>query len=82
MNLTDLKLKFAKISNTAFVFLKKNKPFFIDRIKKIKSIIPISKNSISEKKLSVTGILAAIFFLWVLSYPFISLDVDKKKCIP
>ena len=79
MNLIDLKLKFAKISNTAFVFLKKNKPFFIDRIKKIKSIIPISKNSISEKKLSVTGILAAIFFLWVLSYPFISLDVDKKN---
>ena len=79
MNLIDLKLKFAKISNTAFVFLKKNKPIFINRIKKIKSTIPISKNSISEKKLLVTGILAAIFFLWILSYPFISLDVDKKN---
>ena len=79
MNLIDLKLKLAKISNTAFVFLKKNKPIFIDRIKKIKSTILISKNSISEKKLLVTGILAAIFFLWILSYPFISLDVDKKN---
>ena len=27
----------------------------------------------------MTGILAAIFFLWILSYPFISLDVDKKN---
>ena len=27
----------------------------------------------------MTGILAAIFFLWTLSYPFISLDVDKKN---
>ena len=79
MNLIDLKLKFAKISNTAFVFLKKNKPIFIDRIKKIKSTIPISKNSISEKKLLVTSILATIFFLWILSYPFISLDIDKKN---
>ena len=78
MNLTDLKLKFAKISNTAFVFFKKNKPIFIDCIKKIRSTISISKNSISEKKLLVTSILATIFFLWILSYPFISLDVDKK----
>lgn len=70
MNLIDLKLKFAKISNTAFVFLKKNKPIFIDRIKKIKSTIPISKNSISEKKTFSNGYFGCYIFFMDTKLPF------------
>jgi len=79
MNLINLKLKFTKVSNATFVFFKKNKPIFINGIKKIRSTIPISNNLLSEKKLIVTSILATTFCLWILSYPFISLNVDKKN---
>ena len=76
MNLIKLKLILVKILNALFVFFKKNKPVVE---KRIDNILSINKNIPSEKKLIAIKSIAVIFFFWVISYPFISLNVDQKN---
>ena len=76
MNLIKLKLILVKILNDSFVFFKANKPVVV---KRINNIIPINKNLLSEKNLLAIKSMAVIFFFWVISYPFISLNVDQKN---
>jgi len=79
MKLIDLKLKSKKWLNETLFFLKKNKPIFKNKIKKISSALPIIKKAYSEKKLLITAALVAIFLFWIISYPFLSLDIAKKN---
>jgi UPF0755 protein len=76
MNLIKLKLILVKILNASFVFFKKNKPVVV---KRINNILSINKNFLSEKNLLAIKIIVAIFFFWVISYPFASLNVDQKN---
>ena len=76
MNLIKLKLILVKILNDSFVFFKENKPVVV---KRINNIISINKNLLSEKNLLAIKSMAVIFFFWVISYPFISLNVDQKN---
>ena len=76
MNLIKLKLILVKILNALFVFFKKNKPVVE---KRIDNILSINKNIPSEKKLLAIKSIAVIFFFWVISYPFASLNVDQKN---
>ena len=76
MNLIKLKLILVKILNDSFVFFKENKPVVV---KRINNIISINKNLLSEKKLLAIKSMAVIFFFWVISYPFIPLNVDQKN---
>ena len=76
MNLIKLKLILVKILNDSFVFFKENKPVVV---KRINNIIPINKNLLSEKNLLAIKSMAVIFFFWVISYPFVSLNVDQKN---
>ena len=76
MNLIKLKLILVKILNASFVFFKKNKPVVV---KRIDNILSINKNIPSEKKLLAIKSIAVIFFFWVISYPFVSLNVDQKN---
>ena len=75
MNLINLKFRLVKISNAALVFLKNNKQIFVVRIKKIINI----KKLPSGKKWLAMLFFVAIIFSWILSYPFLSLDVDPKN---
>ena len=79
MKLINLKLRLIKIFNASSVFIKDNTQIFVDQIKKVNIGIPINKNLPSEKKLLAMIVLITIIFFWVLSYPFISLNVDKKN---
>ena len=80
MKLINLKLRLIKIFNASSVFIKDNTQIFVDQIKKVNIVIPINKNLPSEKKLLAMIVwLITIIFFWVLSYPFISLNVDKKN---
>ena len=76
MNLIKLKLILVKILNDSFVFFKENKPVVV---KRINNIIPINKILLSEKNLLAIKSFTVIFFFWVISYPFISLNVDQKN---
>ncbi len=38
-----------------------------------------NKNLFSEKKLAVVIFLAVVFLFWIISYPFIALNVDQKN---
>ena len=76
MNLIKLKLILVKILNALFVFFKKNKPVLV---KQIDNILSINKNIPLEKKLLAIKSIAVIFFFWVISYPFVSLNVDQKN---
>ncbi len=75
MNLINLKLRLIKISKTVLVFLKSSKQIFVDQIKKINNI---KKFPLRKKWLSILALII-IFSFWILSYPFISLDVDPKN---
>ena len=76
MNLIKLKLVLVKILNDSFVFFKENK---LVVVKRINNIIPINKILLSEKNLLAIKSIAVIFFFLVISYPFISLNVDQKN---
>jgi UPF0755 protein len=76
MNLIKLKLIFTRFLNTSFIFFKKNKPVVVNRIN---NILSSNKTPLSEKNLLAIKSMAFIFFFWVISYPFISLNVDKKN---
>ncbi len=76
MNLNKLKLTLAKIWNASLVFFKKNKPVVI---KRINNILSSNKNLLSEKNLLAIKSMAVIFLLWIISYPFVSLNVDQKN---
>ena len=76
MNLNKLKLTLAKIWNASLVFFKKNKPVVVNRIN---NILSNNKKFLSEKNLLTIKSMAVIFFFWVISYPFVSLNVDQKN---
>ena len=76
ITLNKAKLELTKILNSLIVFFTKNKPVAekrIDRILSINKIIP------SEKKMLATKSIAVIFFFWIISYPFLSLNVEQKN---
>ena len=79
MNLIKSKLILAKSLNSTLNFLKKNKPVFVKQIKKISSTLQINKKLLIEKKMFVIKSMAVIFFFWILSYPFISINVEQKN---
>ena len=76
ISLIKAKLVLTNILNSSLIFFKKNKPVVV---KGIDNILLINKNIPSEKKLLVIKSIAVIFFFWVISYPFISLNVDQKN---
>ena len=76
MNLIKLKLTLTKTLNILFVFFKKNKSL---ADKRINNILSINKNLTSQKKLLAIKLMAIIFFFWVISYPFLSLNVEQKN---
>jgi len=76
MNLIKLKLIIVKILNALFIFIKKNKPVVVNRIN---NILSENKNLLSEKNMLAIKSMAVIFFFWVISYPFVSLNVDQKN---
>ncbi|MDC1100652.1 endolytic transglycosylase MltG [Methylophilaceae bacterium] len=76
MNLIKLKLIFIRILNISFIFFKKNKPVVVNRIN---NILSGNKNLLLEKNLLAIKSMVVIFFFWVISYPFISLNVDQKN---
>ena len=79
MNLIDIKIRLVKISNFVLVFLDKKKSILLNRIRKINNTFLVNNNLLSEKKILALMILAVIFIFWILSYPFMSLDVDQKN---
>jgi UPF0755 protein len=79
MNLIKLKHILIRTLNTLLVFLEKNKPIFVNRINNIKNILLVNKKISSEKKLLAIKFMAVIFFFWILSYPFASLNVNQKN---
>ena len=79
MNLIKSKLILAKSLNSSLNFLKKNKPVFVKQIKKISSTLQINKKPLIEKKMFVIKSMAVILLSWIISYPFISLNVDQKN---
>ena len=76
MNLIKLKLILVKILKASYVFIKKNKPVVVNRIN---NILSNNKNPLSEKNLLAIKSMAVIFFFWVISYPFVSLNVDQMN---
>ena len=76
ISLIKAKLVLTNILNSSIIFLKKNKSVVV---KRIDNILLINKNITSEKKLLAIKSIAVIFFFWVISYPFVSLNVDKKN---
>ena len=75
-SLIKVKLVLTKTLNFSLIFFKKNKPVVV---KRIDNILSINKNIPSEKKLIAIKSIAIIFFFWVISYPFVSLNVDQKN---
>ena len=75
-SLIKVKLVLTKTLNSSLIFFKKNKPVVV---KRIDNILSINKNIPSEKKLIAIKSIAVIFFFWVISYPFVSLNVDQKN---
>ena len=75
-SLIKVKLLLTKTLNSSLIFFKKNKPVVV---KRIDNILSINKNIPSEKKLLAIKSIAVIFFFWVISYPFVSLNVDQKN---
>ena len=75
-SLIKVKLLLTKTLNSSLIFFKKNKPVVV---KQIDNILSINKNIPSEKKLIAIKSIAVIFFFWVISYPFVSLNVDQKN---
>ena len=75
-SLIKVKLLLTKTLNSSLIFFKKNKPVVV---KRIDNILSINKNIPLEKKLLAIKSIAIIFFFWVISYPFVSLNVDQKN---
>lgn len=78
MNQNDLKLILKKFYKDFKKSFKKSQPNFLKLIKKIQSKY-FTKNLLFTNKNLLTISTLTLFFIWIVSYPFISLNNSKDK---